>query len=286
MFSKDLNKYIFAIDISLVIYLIISSLLIIFQYNSIPGAGNNIIARVLMLVISLQIIYLQKNYTTPFMEFFHLLLPYFYIIYFYYEAPSLSFFNLTDWAQSIAEKTDFFFLGNSTYGVFHSLIENKILSQLSYLVQLLAYASIPTLVFISYAKNSEVGKKYAFISFSTLLAFIILMQIFPSNINEYKSTYTGIIGEIYELFQIITYGTTVSTLNILVGFLIVSALFFITVDKRITVILSILWILTSVSGIILNQQYFSGTILTWILAPLFFMLANYAYKQLEKVGIS
>jgi hypothetical protein len=112
------------------------------------------------------------------------------------------------------------------------------------------------------------------------------MQIFPSNINEYKSTYTGIIGEIYELFQIITYGTTVSTLNILVGFLIVSALFFITVDKRITVILSILWILTSVSGIILNQQYFSGTILTWILAPLFFMLANYAYKQLEKVGIS
>jgi preprotein translocase subunit SecG len=63
-------------------------------------------------------------------------------------------------------------------------------------------------------------------------------------------------------------------------------LFFITIDKRITLILSILWIAASFAGIILNQQYFSGTILTWILAPLFFMLANYAYKQLEKVGIS
>jgi hypothetical protein len=286
MLSKGLNKYIFAIDISLILYLIISSLLIIFQYNSIPEAGNNIIARVLMLVISLQIIYLQKNYATPFMEFIHILLPYFYLIYFYYEAPALNFFNMGDWAQSASENADIYFLGNTTYGIFSSFMDNKIISQLSYLVQLLAYASVPALVFIAYAKSSVIGKKFAFISYSTILISIVLMQIFPSNINEYESTYTGIIGEIYELFQIIIYGTTVSTLNILVGFLIVSALFFITIDKRITIILSTLWILTSFAGILLNQQYFSGTILTWILAPLFFMLANYAYKQLEKVGIS
>lgn len=283
---KELFKYIFAIDITLVLYIIISTLLIAFQYNSIFGAGNHIIARVLMLVITLQIIYLQKNYATPFMEFLHLLLPFFYIIYFYYEAPALNLFHLKEYTQNTLYNWDFLILGNTTAGVTNNLSQNSIVLQLSYFVQLIAYASVPTLVFIAFAKNNMIGRKFAFISYTSLIIFVFLLQIFPSDINEYESSYSGIIGGIYELFQIIIYGTTVSTLNILVGFLIVSSLFFITIDKRITFILSILWILISFAGIVLNQQYLSGTLLTWIIAPVVFIAANFVYKRMGKGWIS
>lgn len=286
MFSKGLNKYIFAIDVSLILYILISTLLIVYQYTSIDAAYNNIIARFLMLVISIQIIYLQKNYTTPFMEFLHIILPYFYIIYFYYEAPNLNLFHLGDWTQISMESFDNYFLGNSTLIVFSNFMANKTLVQIGYLIQLIAYAAVPALVFISYAKKSEIGKKYGFISYSSLLVFILIMQIFPTNINEYAITYSGIIGGIYELFQIIIYGTTISTINILVGFFIVSALFFITIDKRISLVLSFLWIISSLAGIVLNQYYFSGTILTWIIAPIVFFIMNNLYKRLDKLGIN
>lgn len=283
---KQLYKYIFAIDITLVIYLLISSFIIIFQFSDLLGVANHIIARVLILVITLQIIYLQKSYATPFIEFLHLLLPYFYIIYFYYEAPVLNLFHLQEYTQNTLYNWDISILGNTTAGVTNHLSQNFIILQLSYFVQLVAYASVPTLVFIAFAKNNMISRKFAFISYTSFIVFALIMQIYPSDINEYENFYPGIIGGIYELFQIIIYDTTVSTLNILVGFLIVSALFFITIDKRITFILSILWILSSFGTIILNQQYFSVTLITWILAPIIFFITNFAYKQMEKAGIS
>ncbi len=283
---KKLFKYTFATDIVTILYIVVSSIFILNSYSEIPTAGYHIIARIWMLIILIQIIFLQKNYATPFMEFFHILLPFFYIIYFYFEAPSLNLLHLTDWAQDTLNNLDIKVLGNSLSAITYTLRANYMLVQISYLIQLIVYASVPTLVFIAFAKKNTIGKRYAYISLTSLLIFVFIMQLFPTNINNGNNSYTGIIGGIYELFQIIIYNTTVSTLNILVGFLIVSSLFFITINKKITLILNLLWILSSIAGIILSQQFFIGTLITWILAPLVYLILHTSYASMEKHGIS
>ncbi len=277
MILKDRQKYLFATDIILLLYLIITALILIIQYNALPLAGNHLIVRGWILLLMAQVIFIHKYYSTPFMEFVHLLFPFLFLIYFYYEAVQLDVFQLSNIAEEHLSAWDVKLLGSSAFSILSSWNNYSTYVQFGYLIQLLAYASVPSLLFVAYSKNNMTGRKYAFISLNTFLIYTLILFLFPSNIYGFSIPHQGIFGGISELFQAVIDYNNVATLNILVGFLIISAMFFIYIDKFITLLLSLLWLLFSLVSISFNQQFLSGTLISWAIAPLLYYLSLQFY---------